>query len=93
MTVPTGVQVEALFTYDMDYVSAGGFVLVTSLDQTNTVASASAFTGAPSATLQESTVSLEIRTNTSAQIRERAAASALTRSLITHGWIDYRGQL
>jgi hypothetical protein len=97
LTVPTGVQVTSLFRAGLNSPSAATGVLVTSLDE-NDVAPFVLNNGACSIYVGggvdgfASTV-LQVRTNTSAQIRWRGQiASTGTFSIATFGWIDRRGR-
>jgi hypothetical protein len=96
LTVPPGVQVNALARYTFNNsVTAGASVLVQSPDE------ASAAPGTPpgnaSITNADATTSarmtLNVRTNTSAQIKATCAVAANNSFYITtYGWIDRRGR-
>lgn len=97
LTVPTGQTVQALIrTLFIDPTGTGGAV-ITSLNESDQAPSASAAPGVTHRTQangENSVVSLEILTNTSAQIRYRmeiADADASMR-IWTYGWIDRRGR-
>jgi hypothetical protein len=97
LTVPTGIQVDAMFNWAVGATTSNsGTNLVTSLDQTDTAVSNTAYTLiVPAATAPGSSFGsapLSIRTNTSAQIRVRFAAADATYYIATMGWIDSRGQ-
>lgn len=93
LTVPTGVQVNAVFAYVAVYVSASSFILVTAVDQVNApAASSSAYDTAVQSTLAFTALQMERRTDTSARIRERASDATPTRTIITKGWFDTRGK-
>jgi hypothetical protein len=97
LTVPTGVQTTALYWFNVAYNSTVDYVISTSPDQTDT---------APTSSVRDFFVSTNAlfvwftksqRTNTSAQVRLRAAQSGggsptLTYSYSTYGWIDPRGR-
>ena len=98
LTVPVGISVTALFNgfaYDASPPPSGfQGAIITSLDQTDTAPSASAFTfgadtdnATPKAWV---TGSGRVRTNTSGQARKRlTTGSAFSSfSVVTYGWID-----
>lgn len=90
LTVPTGVQVNALLS-GLLYNAAGTYVLFTSPDQTNTVASVTAVSVYVIAA-NTGYSGLNIRTSTSAQIRVVASAASTLLYISTFGWIDRRGR-
>ncbi len=83
LTVPTGVEVEALYRAQIGTIS----VLFTSPSHESDQAA----TGALSLSVG---LAGEFRTltNTSAQIRARGSAGGGSLNLYTHGWNDFRGQ-
>jgi hypothetical protein len=99
-TVPTGLLIHAriVVTLRNSTVNALTFGLVTALDQTDTAASQSAhsISASSSGAGDESAASNEVRvlTNTSAQFRTRNSDSNanITMGIVTHGWVDRRGQ-
>lgn len=93
LTVPTGVQVDALFNWRVQS-SSGNTAnnLVSSFDIADTAPSTSVFTSlVPSGSAADS-MALQIRTNTSAQVRWRFNNSDSTFWASTQGWVDRRGQ-
>lgn len=94
LSVPTGIQVGALFTLKANQTinTASAFV-VSSFDQTDVAASSTNYTGTVvTATSSLSIVQVNIRTNTSGQIRLRFSSTDPTYGIMTRGWIDRRGQ-
>lgn len=98
LTLPVGIKIRARFTFDIDDAGTSNviFAYASSLDQTDVAASTSAFNlfiGLGSATRNNSS-ELNVWTNTSAQIRTRASASApgIAQRITTLGWMDMRGQ-
>lgn len=93
LTVPTGIQVNALFTVKALYVSTTAAFIISAFDQTDVAASATNYSGAVvAATSTACSVPANIRTNTSAQTRIRFSAADTTYGIITRGWIDTRGK-
>lgn len=94
LTVPTGVQVEALFRAWMAHASPGTGVIFTAPDEAD-----QAPTGGGHADIQSITTApaalygnFRRRTNTSSQIRARSSASSTGIGIYTYGWIDTRGR-
>lgn len=100
LSVPTGIVVQANVSFHMydPTPSANTLGLVTSLVQTDTVPGSGLYNAATittDGTLDASeSVQLQIRTNTSAQIRYRLSASPtdFVVELTTFGWVDTRGR-
>jgi hypothetical protein len=94
LTVPTGVQVNTLSRASVASGTAGVNVLIQPPDQATEAVNA--VPGDASITVINTTTSnripLNIRTNTSAQIRAVASAAATTFQVTTYGWIDRRGR-
>mgnify|MGYP001608542833 CR=1 FL=1 len=96
LSVPTGINVRALFAVKSSYnASYPVYMWFSDLAQTDTAPSASVFNhavGGSGATNAQSGSLLMIRTNTSAQIRARTDTDiAVTISM--QGWIDTRGRM
>lgn len=93
LTVPPGVKTNALFTLTLsDSLSAGG-AYVSSLDQSDQAAAGSgAITIWSGSTSLQVSGPVNIRTNTSKQVRIRFSASNTTYWVNTSGWVDTRGQ-
>lgn len=91
LTVPTGIKVNAIINLRAVYASANTNILITSPDQVDQ---------APSSTLQTVTVistsmnatMMNIRTNTSGQVRLRSSGTGATNFITTYGWVDPRGK-
>jgi hypothetical protein len=92
VAVPTGVAVRALLRVRADYVSANGGVLWSSLSESDQTPTAGKLTLIFSSGLAQSISTVDILTNTSAQVRIRANATGCTTSCNTYGWIDARGK-
>lgn len=92
LTVPTGVKVEAWFTFRQDYVSGGNAAsLISSFDITDSSAGTTSTTvTGVAATVADAT--LWIITNTSANVRCRSNATTITYDIYTRGWLDRRGK-
>jgi hypothetical protein len=89
-SIPTGVQMYAKIRPALSD-SSTTFSLVTPLDITNTAPSSSHYTNAVNANSQTHAAHLEVRTNTSAQVRYRLSASPVSGFTIrTQGWVDLR---
>ena len=91
--VPAGVKVDALLTIRMADTSVGTVttMLVTSPDQADIAPSAAgAFTIVVNALSEEDIVNMEVRTNTSRQVRNRLSQSTADHVVnwIVKGWID-----
>jgi hypothetical protein len=93
LSVPTGVQVNAVFLVAIVKTATNLIVNVTSPDQAdNTTFTLGYGVNTPSAgVIGFGTFS--IRTNTSAQIRATSSSSGTTFQVTTAGWIDDRGKL
>lgn len=92
MTVPTGVKVNVLTSGLYSHATASTLVYLSSPDQADVAASATAFTGAVPSNAGTGTYHLSLRTNTSGQIRARSQAASMTVLGFTNGWIDRRGK-
>lgn len=93
LTVPIGVQVDAL--YRATYGDSGGSsgILFTSPDESNQAPPASSLLSPQASVSFASAGQFETRTNTSGQIRYRASVTTTNSVAIsTYGWIDTRGQ-
>ena len=96
LTVPTGLIIKALHHFKGITTSVGNafFGLATSLDQTDSVPSATKnHIDCPSGNYLDG-ASLRIRTDTSGQIRTRISNTASVNTIYgtTEGWIDPRGR-
>jgi hypothetical protein len=96
LTVPTGVQVWARIRTQMSNATANTGIIVTSPDESdqavNTPVGQRTMQN-PTASLTSGTQqSLDVRTNTSAQIRATASAGSSTFTVVTYGWRDRRGR-
>jgi hypothetical protein len=92
LSVPPGVQVNALFSARANYNTNAGLYMLSSPDETDFAPTAdfSSLTVGPSGTTN--TGHFNIRTNTSRQIRGRANTTVSTIAIATFGWIDRRGR-
>jgi hypothetical protein len=96
LSVPTGIQVNALFNGEMISDTAATLGLFTSPDQTSTAANTPAgnFQLDVAVALGADAAQLNIRTNTSGQVRfiSSIASPHSTLSIVTQGWVDTRGR-
>jgi len=93
LTVPTGVQVEALIVAELAYTSAQGYSYYSSLDTTDGTAGGGGRNDQyVNSTLIDAIDNLCRRTNTSAQIRARFSTTGVLYYITTLGWIDRRGR-
>jgi hypothetical protein len=90
LSVPTGIQVVSLLNGYAAH-TGGTDVLITSPDQTDSVASDSVST-LHLIDATEGSFAADVRTNTSAQIRARSNQSSTTFIVYTRGWTDIRGR-
>jgi hypothetical protein len=92
LSVPPGVQVNALFSARANYNTNAGLYMLSSPDETDFAPTAdfSSLTVGPSGTTN--TGHFNIRTNTSRQIRGRANTTVSTIAIATFGWVDRRGR-
>jgi hypothetical protein len=89
LTVPTGVAVEAIVNFDFNYVSgAGQYLLVTSLNQTDTAPGAAAQSTFCSATNPVGFGTIQLTTDTAASIRFRMSVATALVEAYTRGWVD-----
>jgi hypothetical protein len=93
LSVPLGVQVDAIFSSRIDFVTAGNAFFFTSPDQSAPT------TGGPfthivanSAQAFSAIGPMLMRTNTSRQIRITGNSAGCTYNIVTSGWIDNRGR-
>lgn len=98
LSVPTGIAVEAFGTFNVTGDSTNTSVyLLTSLDETDTAPSGSAFslyvTGGGTDDNIVQTRDFRVKTDTSGQIRTRATSTTSSSRLQTEGWVDTRGRL
>lgn len=102
LTVPLGIQVTAIHTFSLFSTTADTatyYAYLSSLDQTDVAAGATAFTIRTAAKStagddESDSAVVRIRTSTAASVRTRLNASTASEILtgITHGWIDTRGR-
>lgn len=95
LTVPLGIVTLAEVSVKTAASATGFYLLLSSLDETDTVPSIAAFTF-DNANFSNSNQSgtVYIKTNTSAQVRSRVESSDanVTLVMVTRGWIDDRGK-
>lgn len=97
LSVPTGIIVEALITHVFVQGASNNYGYVSSLDQTDLAPSTTVaplhnrwgHTFSGGLTVSDS---LQIRTNTSGQIRTRWSAADGSERIVLNGWIDDRGE-
>ncbi len=96
LTVPTGIQVIAKYAFDVRDSSPAGasFMLITAIDQTDTVPSETKKHLRTTVAGENASVEAHTRTDTSGQIRYRFSVSSADHDAIgtTLGWLDRRGQ-
>lgn len=94
LTVPTGVKVNALFRAAFKSASVNVVGVVTSPDESDQGTAAATGMGTFNVPVagNYSILHLNIRTNTSAQIRARADTASSTFNVSTYGWTDRRGR-
>ena len=94
LTVPIGVKVKALLRCSLQ--DSGSFnrsYMVSSLDETDQTPGGGGVIGNLFSTGAEITsAGIEVTTNTSAQIRTRAATTTASLNINTYGWDDTRGR-
>jgi hypothetical protein len=95
LTVPLGLQVNALFRATITGSSVTTLVLFTSLDESDQVGGTSGggLSMINEVVSQYGAGHYNVRTNTSAQIGARSNISGGTFYVYTYGWIDARGRL
>jgi hypothetical protein len=91
LSVPTGIQVYASFTYYINYVAPNVYSVLTCPDVTSAAASVTNFDSALNPG-QLMMAPFSIRTNTAGQIRVRGDAAGGNYYIITKGWTDTRGR-
>lgn len=92
LSVPTGIQVDAIGSAAWFFVTAGNYVKLSSLDTAGDAASSANFSLYSSSGTTPGSTGFRIRTNTSGQIRARADGSGGSLYVVTDGWIDRRGR-
>lgn len=92
LTVPTGVQVIAALTLRADFVTSGNALIISSPDVANTAASATNNNLYVTAGNTPTFNAVEVRSNTSAVVRQRSDNTNLQYGIVTKGWRDYRGK-
>ena len=93
LSVPTSVKVGALCRGFMSSATAFTAVLVNSPDEASTAINTPAgnLTAQTQAASTNAVFALNLRTNTSAQIRAVAGAASTSLTIATYGWVDRRG--
>jgi hypothetical protein len=94
LTVPTGVQVRAKIRGAGSNATAGKQILITSPDESTQVPNTPTgnLTGINPAAGVAEVFTIDVRTNTSAQIRYVASVASSSLWVATYGWHDRRGQ-
>lgn len=94
LTVPTGIQVNALIRGGMNHANAGVIVLINSPDETSAaVTTGNQTASTPSAGSSGQSFVDNVRTNTSGQVRAVSSSASTTLNVATRGWIDNRGRV
>jgi len=93
LTVPTGIQVNALFFARVDFVTNAVAFLITSPDETDQTPTSTVASLICSSSNTTGSGQFNVRTNTSGQVRVRASNTGPNYSIGTYGWIDRRGKL
>lgn len=92
LTVPTGIQVNAIGSGAWFFVTSGNYLKLSSTATAGAAASAANFSLYSASGTTPGTTGFSIRTNTSAQIRARSDGSGGSMYITTDGWIDSRGR-
>jgi len=96
VSVPTGVQVRARIRGSFSNAAAGTGLLINSKDETSTAYNTPAGNVTVATTTNSSAngalFTLDVRTNTSAQIRSISSAASSSLFVATYGWFDTRGK-
>jgi|GEM_PF-1700523 len=94
LTVPTGVQVNALFRAAFKNGAVNVVGIVTSPDESDQGTAAATGMGTFNGPVlgNYTIATLNVRTNTSAQIRARSDTASSTFNVSTYGWVDSRGR-
>lgn len=96
MSTPAGIETRGIFNFWHLHptLSAGEYLLITAIEQADTAAAAGAQSGALHAGNDRQNINIDLRTNTSSQIRYRVSVSDSNVQVwgITFGWIDTRGK-
>lgn len=92
LTVPTGVNVEALFRGSFQTNSGSGGIIFSSTQENTAAASSAVNTDLTGSGPMWTSGSFERITNTSAQIGARSNISDGAYSISTYGWKDFRGK-
>lgn len=93
LTVPTGVQVNALISVGLFDTVASTQLVITSPDESDQAATTNLIDLIVSSATTWTGSAYNKRTNTSAQVRFRASTTTAKIALSTRGWIDNRGML
>jgi hypothetical protein len=92
LSVPTGLQLNALTSVRLDYSAAATSMLLTSPSESDQAATSAAQSLTVTSTVTPATMQANIRTDTSSRIRSRSSGSGATMIVSTYGWIDRRGR-
>jgi hypothetical protein len=97
LSVPAGVQINSLFRGNMNNATLGTLLLINSPDESAVASSAllgnQTADNAVSGSAAGNIFTLNVRTNTSAQIRAVSSVASTGLAIATYGWIDTRGKL
>jgi hypothetical protein len=96
LSVPIGVQVNSLFRGNMSNATLGTVLLINSPDESAVASTATlgnqTADNAVATSAAGNIFTLNVRTNTSAQIRAISSVASTSLIIATYGWIDRRGR-
>jgi hypothetical protein len=92
LSVPTGVQVMARLRGLMQHATSGTKILLHSTDAADIAPANGNFTAIAQITAVNVAFTVDVRTNTSGQIKAISSAASTTLQLVTYAWIDRRGR-
>jgi hypothetical protein len=92
LSVPTGVQVNALFSARANYTTNAGLITFYSPDESDQAPGSGQASLVASASASSQGGHFNIRSNIAGQIRHRANNTVSTVDIATYGWIDQRGK-
>jgi hypothetical protein len=97
LSVPPGLQVNSLFRGNMYNTTLGTLLLINSPDESAVASNAllgnQTADNAVSGSAAGNIFTLNVRTNTSAQIRAVSSVATTGLAIATYGWIDTRGKI
>lgn len=90
--VPSGIKVNAILALRSVYSASSVNVLITSPDQADQAPTSTLATLAVSSAVAFASTMMNVRTNTSSQVRLRSSGTGATNTILTSGWVDPRGK-